>query len=91
VFEDSFAKDASMLKVEIWGAVKVDHKIYRDNEILRLVGKPIAHWEFASDLPDDKCDICVGFGGEKRDFPGSDRYALHNALDYAKQCLGVVI
>jgi hypothetical protein len=80
-----------MQKVEIWGAVKVDHKVYRDNEILQLIGKPIAHWEFAGDLPDDESDICVAFGEEKRDFLGSDRYALQNALDYAKQCLGVVI
>ncbi len=80
-----------MKNVQIWGAVKVDHKIYRDNEILKLIGKPIAHWEFAGDLPDDRCDICVGFAGEKRDFLGPDRYALQNALQYAKQCLGVVI
>lgn len=80
-----------MQNVEIWGAVKVDHKIYRDQEILHLVGRPIVHWKFAGDLPDDGCDICVDFGGEKRDFPGSDRFALQNALDYAKQCLGVVI
>ena len=80
-----------MQKVEIWGAVKVDHKVYRDNEILQLIGKQIAHWEFAGDLPDDESDICVGFGGEKRDFLGSDRYALQNALDYTKRCLGVVI
>lgn len=80
-----------MQKVEIWGAVKVDHEIYRDNEILKLIGKQITHWEFACDRPDDECDICVGFGDEKRDFLGSDRYALQNALDYARQCLGVAI
>jgi len=76
-------------QIRIWGAVKVDHKLYRDNEILELMGRPITHWEFAGDLPDDQCDICVGFGEEKRDFPGSDKYALQNALEYAKQCLGV--
>ncbi len=102
MFEDFIVKDVSMQRIdqkktkkvaplEIWGAVRVDHKIYLDNEILQLIGTPIVHWEFASDLPDGECDICVGFGGEKRDFLGSDRYALQNALDYAKQCLGVVI
>ena len=40
-----------MQKVEIWGAVKVDHKIYRDNEILKLIGKPITHWEFLAISP----------------------------------------
>ena len=80
-----------MQKVEIWGAVKVDHKVYRDNEILQLIGKRITHWEFAGDRPDDECDICVAFAGEKRDFLGSDKYALQNALDYAKQRLGVAI
>jgi hypothetical protein len=84
-------KPKKVAPLEIWGAVRVDHKIYRDNEILQLIGTPIVHWEFASDLPDEECDICVGFGGEKREFLGSDRYALQNALDYAKQCLGVVI
>ena len=80
-----------MREVQIWGAVKVGHKIYRDNEILQLIGKPVTHWEFAGGLPDNECDICVGFGEEKRDFPGSDRYALQNALDYARQCRGEVI
>jgi len=80
-----------MQKVEIWGAVKVGNRVYRDNEILQLIGKPIAHWKFADDLPNDECSICVGFGEEKRDFLGSDKYALPNALDYARQCLGVVI
>ncbi len=84
-------KPKKVAPLEIWGAVRVDHKIYRDNEILQLIGRPIVHWDFASDLPDEECDICVGFGEEKRDFLGSDRYALQNALDYAKQCLGVVI
>ncbi len=78
-----------MPRVEIWGAVKVDHQIYRDNQILELINRPIPHWEFASDLPDKECDICVGFGEEKRDFPGSNRYALQDALDYAKQLLGM--
>jgi hypothetical protein len=36
-------------------------------------------------------DICVAFGDERKDFPGSDAFALPNALDYAKQCLGGVI
>ncbi len=80
-----------MQRVEIWGAVKVDHKIYRDNEILKLIGKSIAPWEFTGDLLAEQCDICVGFGGEKRDFVGSDRYALQNALDHAKQYLGAVV
>ena len=80
-----------MQKVELWGAVKVGNQVYRDNEILQLIGKPIAHWKFADDLPNDECNICVGFGEEKRDFLGSDKYALQNALDYAKQCLGAVI
>lgn len=44
-----------MQKVEIWGA-----QIYRDNEILQLIGKPIAHWKFADDLPDE-CSICEIF------------------------------
>ncbi len=67
----------------------MDHKIYRDNQILELIDRPIAHWEFAGDLPDEECDICVGFGEEKRDFPGSNRHALEDALDYAKQVLGI--
>ena len=78
-------------KVEIWGAVKVENQVYRDNEILQLIGKPIAHWKFADDLASGERNICVGFGEEKRDFLGSDKYALPNALDYARQCLGVVI
>ena len=49
-----------MQKVQIWGTVKVGRKIYRDNEILQLIGKPIRHWEFAGDLPDNECDFCVG-------------------------------
>jgi hypothetical protein len=53
-----------MQKVEIWGAVKVDNQVYRDNEILQLIGKPIAHWKFADDLPSGERNIYVGF--EKR-------------------------
>jgi hypothetical protein len=79
---------SSVQNVEIWGSVKVDNKVYQNNEILQLIGKPIMHWEFASDA---ECGICVGFGEEKRDFLRSDEYALQNALDYARQCLGVVI
>lgn len=78
-----------MPTVQIWGAVKVGKKVYQDNEILQLIGSPISRWEFAGDLPENECDICVAFGEEKRDFPGSDEYALPNALDYARQCLGV--
>jgi hypothetical protein len=55
-----------MQKVEIWGAVKVGNRVYRDNEILQLIGKPIAPWKFADDLPNDECNICLGFGEEKR-------------------------
>ena len=56
-----------MQKVEMWGAVKVDHKVYRDNEILQLIGKPIANWEFAGGLPDDESlHLCRLRGRETR-------------------------
>jgi hypothetical protein len=68
-----------MQKVEIWGAVKVGNRVYRDNEILQLIGKPIAPWKFADDLPNDECNICVGFAEDKRVKLGAKMYLTAGA------------